>query len=116
MRAFSLLAFLLPLVAANEHKQCSCQTWTNDQEGWKHDADLTRNVCGKNFYDVAKWDDGSQRCIAFPHKRIDGDLWNGDCIQHGVTNGYHSFTPDGYVDETSPVKHVNQAVGDCFHT
>ncbi|KAG6205960.1 hypothetical protein E4U34_008362, partial [Claviceps purpurea] len=54
-------------------------------------------------------------CIAFSHQRIDGDLWNGDCITHGVDNGYHTFT-DGYLDETTPLRHVDWAVGDCFHT
>ncbi|KAG6061709.1 hypothetical protein E4U17_000049 [Claviceps sp. LM77 group G4] len=116
MRAYSLLAFLLPLVAAKDHRQCACQSWSNDEEGWSHDRDLTQTVCKKDFYDVAKWDDHSGRCIVFPERKIDGTLWEGDCIQIGTVNGFRGFTTSGDQDMTTPVRKVIHAVGDCFHS
>ncbi|KAG6076081.1 hypothetical protein E4U30_006784 [Claviceps sp. LM220 group G6] len=113
MRAFSLLAFLLPLVAANEHRQCYCMSWSNDQQGWIHDEDLTHFTCAKDYYDIAKWDDGLKRCVAKPHQRIDGDMWENDCIAIGVNNGFLPFTPQGDADQSAPVKKVIHAVGSC---
>ncbi|KAG6116252.1 hypothetical protein E4U13_002008 [Claviceps humidiphila] len=113
MRAYSLLALLLPLVAANEHRQCYCQTWNSDQEGWIHNEDLTHFVCAKDYYDIAKYDDGKGRCITKPHQRIDGAMWENDCRRIGEVNGYLPFTALGDADNSAPVKKVIHAVGAC---
>lgn len=48
MHAISILAFLLPLVAAHGHKQCDCMTWADGQD-WGHNEILTHFVCVEDY-------------------------------------------------------------------
>lgn len=47
MHALSLLAVLLPLAAANMHKQCDC--WSFDTDKWEYNTGLTNYVCDQYY-------------------------------------------------------------------
>ncbi|KAG6293019.1 hypothetical protein E4U09_003164 [Claviceps aff. purpurea] len=113
MHAISLLAFLLPLVAARNHKQCDCWSF-NDPDGWGYNTGLTHYVCN-NYYSEKKtalYDDGLGRCLS-RNEQIDGDEWQLLCQQAGQ-NGYHAITADGDIDLSSPKEYRKDVFGHCL--
>ncbi|KAG6310416.1 hypothetical protein E4U22_003278 [Claviceps purpurea] len=108
MHALSLLALLLPLVAANTHKDCTCRTYTA-AHGWETNPVLAH---------WALWDDKSQRCVARPDgpvdNKIDGDTWESKCILYGTQDGYYPITPKGNPDKSQDALKVDIALGQCF--
>ncbi|KAG6231323.1 hypothetical protein E4U25_007004 [Claviceps purpurea] len=107
MHALSLLALLLPLVAANTHKQCGCRTYTADH-GWETNTDLAH---------WAIWDDYAQRCAAREDTDdylIDGQIWENQCIYYGTQAGYYPLNALGYPTSSKALK-VDIALGQCFH-
>ncbi|KAG6057756.1 hypothetical protein E4U17_000971 [Claviceps sp. LM77 group G4] len=108
MHALSLLALLLPLVAAKGHKLCTCRTYTAAQ-GWETNPVLAR---------WALWDDKSQRCVARPDgpvdDKIDGDTWEKQCAFYGTQDGYYPIDPKGLPDRSKDPLKVDIALGQCF--
>ncbi|KAG6272198.1 hypothetical protein E4U48_003242 [Claviceps purpurea] len=116
MHALSLLALLLPLVAANTHKQCGCRTYTADH-GWETNTDLAHWVCNKFFRPTALWDRTAQRCAAREDTDdylIDGQIWENQCIYYGTQAGYYPLNALGYPTSSKALK-VDIALGQCFN-
>ncbi|KAG5957811.1 hypothetical protein E4U58_005642 [Claviceps cyperi] len=111
MHALSLVALLLPLVAANKHKECDCWSW--DTNKWEYNTVLTNYVCNMYYSDnnIAVYDDGLGRCLSRTGQ-IDGDQWEGLCKTAGG-NGYHSITNTGLIDLNSPLQYRNAVFGHC---
>ncbi|KAG6024411.1 hypothetical protein E4U40_003297 [Claviceps sp. LM458 group G5] len=103
MHALSLLALLLPLVAAKTHKQCGCRTYTADK-GWETNIVLAR---------WASWDDKAQRCAERTDK-IDGQTFEDQCKFFGTQGGYYPITAQGYPDKSGKPLMVDIALGQCF--
>ncbi|KAG5934405.1 hypothetical protein E4U59_006248 [Claviceps monticola] len=112
MHAISLLAFLLPLVAARNHKQCDC--WSFNDDGWSYNTGLTHYVCNSFYQDnhLALYDDGLGRCLSRDEK-LDGDEWDLLCKQAGQ-NGYHVVTADGDIDLSSAKQYRKDVFGHCL--
>ncbi|KAG6116908.1 hypothetical protein E4U14_008282 [Claviceps sp. LM454 group G7] len=113
MHALSLLAVLLPLVAADMHKQCDC--WSFDTDKWEYNTGLTNYVCdtyygGQNH--LAVYDDGLGRCLS-RDKKIDGDEWETLCKISGQ-NGYYPITPQGLIDLSGTKQYRNAVYGHCL--
>ncbi|KAG6029038.1 hypothetical protein E4U40_000713 [Claviceps sp. LM458 group G5] len=113
MHAISLLAFLLPLVAAKDHHECDCWSF-NDPDGWGYNTVLTNYVCDNYYQDkkIAVYDDGSGRCNS-RGKHLDGDEWDLMCKEAGQ-NGYHAITTDGDIDLSSPLQYRKDVFGHCL--
>ncbi|KAG6300214.1 hypothetical protein E4U09_007267 [Claviceps aff. purpurea] len=102
MHALSLLALLLPLVAADGFSQCNCQT-ASDDGLWTYDPVLTH---------WASFDANVGGCVA-PNANIDGDTWQQLCINAGVSNGYYAFDSKGAPIKSVPAIKVAHAAGKC---
>ncbi|KAG6209988.1 hypothetical protein E4U50_002784 [Claviceps purpurea] len=111
MHALSLLALLLPLVAADGFSQCNCQT-ASDNGVWTYDPVLTHWVCYKSYTSVANFDTSVGGCVD-PSANIDGDTWQKLCIEAGVTNGYYAFDFKGAPITNVPAMKVAHAAGKC---
>ncbi|KAG6099861.1 hypothetical protein E4U14_007187 [Claviceps sp. LM454 group G7] len=110
MHALSLLALLLPLVAANRHKQCDCMSWKSGED-WTHNEMLSYFVCWNDFKGQAKFNFNTKRCEALPGQWIDGDTWEGHCKSAGL--GYFPVSMDGIMDVSGMPLHVDAAAGSC---
>ncbi|KAG6074991.1 hypothetical protein E4U30_006852 [Claviceps sp. LM220 group G6] len=115
MHTLSLLAVLLPLVsplvAANVHAQCDCQTWTEGGQ-WGYNRDLTRWLCYHLYTNIATWSEQYGRCIA-TSLMIDGQTWEDKCIEFGTQQGYYHFDDKGVPITNVPAIKVGAAVGHC---
>ncbi|KAG6046865.1 hypothetical protein E4U17_007710 [Claviceps sp. LM77 group G4] len=112
MRAFSLLTFLLPFVAAKDHKQCNCMSWTKET-GWIHNEGLTHYVCFEKYPVNAHYDDKSKLCVASDGYVIDGETWENDCKDSGITDGYYPFGTDDKPNFSEKIMKIGAATGDC---
>ncbi|KAJ5981568.1 hypothetical protein N7499_002865 [Penicillium canescens] len=100
LATLSLLPFLG--VLADEHQQCWCAYKVGNT--WQADKDLTFNACRRNVPNTeGQYDFGVQKCVAIQHKRLDGDRWNGDCVQQGK-DGWYPIN-DGAIDYTQAPKY-----------
>ncbi|KAG5932027.1 hypothetical protein E4U60_005536 [Claviceps pazoutovae] len=106
-----LLALLLPLVTANDHRQCDCWSWSTGGR-WGYNTVLTQWVCHQYFRGVAVYDDGIGRCLARGKKKIEGQDWDTCCKIAGY-NGYFPLTPLGKANLTALPITVQVAVGHC---
>ncbi|KAG6231322.1 hypothetical protein E4U25_007003 [Claviceps purpurea] len=108
MHAPSLLALLLPLVAAKSHKLCTCRTYTA-ANGWETNPVLARWVCYSHFFGI---------CVARPDgpvdNKIDGDTWENRCNFYGTQDGYYPIDPKGHPDRSKDPLKVDIALGQCF--
>ncbi|KAG6027282.1 hypothetical protein E4U19_002115 [Claviceps sp. Clav32 group G5] len=111
MHALSLLALLLPLAAADTHKECDCMSWKQG-ESWGHNAVLTQWVCQSFYPNKGQWNDSSKRCVAINGNKFDGDTWEGYCKAAGRW-GYHAIKPNGLGEATGPTLTVGAATGNC---
>ncbi|KAG5913057.1 hypothetical protein E4U61_007449 [Claviceps capensis] len=113
MRALSLLALLLPFVAADKHDQCDCMSWTQET-GWIHNPDLTHWVCHVHYMEVSyksRFDKNTGRCVVDGKRKISGQDWEDACKSEGH---------DGYLILDDQANHqdltsytVGAAAGDC---
>ncbi|KAG6235175.1 hypothetical protein E4U25_005159 [Claviceps purpurea] len=110
MRSFSLLALLLPFVAANTHQQCDCWTWSAGGD-WIQNADLTHYIC-LQWPIHTYFDDKSNRCKTVKGSVFYGGLWEENCIEYGTKQGYYPVRTDGTID-TSKKMTVGAATGSC---
>ncbi|KAG6030698.1 hypothetical protein E4U40_007689 [Claviceps sp. LM458 group G5] len=110
MHALSLLALLLPLVAADTHSRCTCQSWSTGQ-AWGVNQMLSYFVCSQDYRDVAKFNVYTNRCEGLNGYKFDGDTWEGHCKEAG--KGYYPITMDGYMDIRGMPLKVGAAVGLC---
>ncbi|KAG6112077.1 hypothetical protein E4U13_004432 [Claviceps humidiphila] len=111
MRAFSLLTLLLPFVAANDHNQCDCWTWSAGG-AWTQNAELTHYAC-TNYRGQALYDENSKRCKTIDGNVIDGQDWEDACIRYGVHKGYFPMKANGWPDYNKEMMTVGAAVGSC---
>ncbi|KAG5951913.1 hypothetical protein E4U58_001021 [Claviceps cyperi] len=114
MHALSLLALLLPLVAARKHKQCDCMSWSPGGQ-WIHNADLTHWVCNVYYQEVnydSKFDASTGRCQTDGKWKIDGDDWENQCKSEGST-GYFLLDNEGGIIDSSKLHTVGAAAGHC---
>ncbi|KAG6194028.1 hypothetical protein E4U10_003411 [Claviceps purpurea] len=114
MHVLSLLALLLPFVAANDkHTQCDCMSWTKDS-GWIHNADLTHYVCKVHLTAAeynSHFDKDTGRCVTNGEWKIKGQDWEDACKKNGQ-DGYFELTDAG--DNKNLLLHkVGAATGDC---
>ncbi|KAG6084812.1 hypothetical protein E4U30_004480 [Claviceps sp. LM220 group G6] len=115
MHAISILALLLPLVAAHSHKQCDCMTWSDGQD-WGHNAILTHFVCVEDYNHRAVYDDATKRCVVTGDNRIDGDEWESLCRRYGVVEGFAPIGPKNepvFPKYPAPPLRVGAAAGSC---
>ncbi|KAG5988965.1 hypothetical protein E4U52_006071 [Claviceps spartinae] len=115
MHALSLLAILLPLVAAKSHGACDCMSWTQET-GWIHNADLTHWVCMVDYkynrYN-SRFDADTGRCVADGDMKIDGQTWEDQCKEEGAA-GYFRLDPKtGATLDVDNLLKVGAAVGHC---
>ncbi|KAG6117391.1 hypothetical protein E4U13_001128 [Claviceps humidiphila] len=111
MRAYSLLAVLLPLVSANAHAQCDCQTWSEGGQ-WGYNRDLTHWICYHVLTNTASFMDNYGRCVA-TQSLIDGQGWEDLCVKYGTQEGYRAFDNKGNPIESGPLLKVGAATGHC---
>ncbi|KAG5948808.1 hypothetical protein E4U58_002068 [Claviceps cyperi] len=115
MRALSLVALLLPLAAARNHKQCDCMSW-NKGEDWIHNAMLTHYVCFYYYKDQATFDSSTGRCVASSGHSISGQPWEDNC-KYMAASGY--FPVDTGANGQESVNYMNMrqrawlSVGSC---
>ncbi|KAG6275392.1 hypothetical protein E4U47_000915 [Claviceps purpurea] len=115
MHALSLLALLLPLVAADTgYSQCDCQTASGAGSGQTltYNHDLSRWLCWSIYDNIASWSESEGRCIATVQP-IPGDDWQTNCIVVGVQKGYYAFDSNGNPITNVPAMKVDTAVGNC---
>ncbi|KAG5931819.1 hypothetical protein E4U60_005749 [Claviceps pazoutovae] len=115
MHALSLLALLLPLVAADTgYSECDCQTASGPGSGQTltYNHDLSRWLCYHTYTNTALWSENKGRCIA-TQQPIPGDEWQTNCIVIGVQQGYYAFDPKGVPVTNVPAMKVDTAVGNC---
>ncbi|KAG5931818.1 hypothetical protein E4U60_005748 [Claviceps pazoutovae] len=111
MHALSLLALLLPLVAADSFSQCDCKTASDDGK-WTSDPALTHWVCYNSYANTANFDANVGGCVS-TQANIDGDTWQQSCIDAGVSSGYYAFGSDGKPITNVPAMKVAHAAGQC---
>ncbi|KAG6090493.1 hypothetical protein E4U30_001149 [Claviceps sp. LM220 group G6] len=114
MHALSLLAILLPLVAAKPHGACDCMSWTQET-GWIHNADLTHWVCTVYYKEVhynSRFDANSGQCVVDGDWKIDGQTWENQCKEEGA-DGYHALDENNATLDNGKVFKVGAAVGHC---
>ncbi|EXA28586.1 hypothetical protein FOVG_19817 [Fusarium oxysporum f. sp. pisi HDV247] len=111
----TFMPFLLPVLASN-HKQCDCKINNGDvknEDDWKYDWQLTFNVCTDNYPKTAEYDNGSGRCIAMPHVRLDGDRYFKNC-QKLAKDGWYPVV-DGAIDTTQPKITAKHGGSGCYN-
>ncbi|KAG6114596.1 hypothetical protein E4U14_001352 [Claviceps sp. LM454 group G7] len=112
MHALSLLALLLPLVAADTgYAQCDCQTASGSGQTLTYNHDLSRWLCYHIYTNIALWNENVGRCVA-TQQYIAGDVWQQNCIQIGL-QGYYAFDSNGNPITNVPAMKVQTAVGNC---
>ncbi|CCE29403.1 uncharacterized protein CPUR_03096 [Claviceps purpurea 20.1] len=113
MHALSLLALLLPLVAADTgYAKCDCQTASGSGQTLTYNHDLSRWLCYHVYTNTALWSESEGRCIA-TQQPIPGDDWQTNCILIGVRQGYFAFDNKGNPITNVPAMKVETAVGNC---
>ncbi|KAG6161075.1 hypothetical protein E4U22_002229 [Claviceps purpurea] len=114
MHALSLLALLLPLVAAAKHDQCDCMSWYQGGK-WDHNRYLTKWICKyTDAYgpDKTRFDEHSGQCVGINGFQINGAEWEGNCKRVGV-QGYYPIGMDGIIDISGGLKKIDEATGNC---
>ncbi|KAG6022073.1 hypothetical protein E4U19_002551 [Claviceps sp. Clav32 group G5] len=113
MHALSLLALLLPFVAADEgYAQCDCQTASGSGQTLTYNHDLSHWLCYHIYTNIASWSEKDGRCVA-TQQFIAGDVWQQKCIEVGVQQGYYAFDANGNPITNVPAMKVDTAVGNC---
>ncbi|KAG6026024.1 hypothetical protein E4U40_002365 [Claviceps sp. LM458 group G5] len=113
MHALSLLALLLPLVAADEgYSKCDCQSAIGSGQTLTYNHDLSRWLCYHTYTNIASWSESEGRCIA-TQQYIAGDTWETNCIIAGVQQGYYAFDSKNNPITNVPPMKVDGAVGNC---
>ncbi|KAG5931820.1 hypothetical protein E4U60_005750 [Claviceps pazoutovae] len=113
MHALSLLALLLPFVAADEgYAKCDCQTASGSGQTLTYNHDLSRWLCYHTYTNIALWSESEGRCIA-TQQYIAGDTWERNCIITGVQRGYYAFDAKDVPITNVPAMKVESAVGNC---
>ncbi|KAG5914689.1 hypothetical protein E4U61_005442 [Claviceps capensis] len=110
MYALSLLALLLPLVAADTHKRCNCLSWSKGGY-WDINEQLSYFVCSQDYKGVAKFDIDNDLCEGLNGYQFDGDTWEGHCKAAGM--GYFPITSEGNMDIRGYPIRVDAALGSC---
>ncbi|KAG6312804.1 hypothetical protein E4U44_003041 [Claviceps purpurea] len=110
MYALSLLALLLPLVAADTHNWCACKSWTKGGD-WSVNQQLSYFVCVVDYKGVAKFNPHNHLCERLDGFQFDGDTWEGHCKAAGM--GYFPIKPDGTMDISGYPLRVDAALGSC---
>ncbi|KAG5940547.1 hypothetical protein E4U59_002373 [Claviceps monticola] len=115
MHALSLLALLLPLVAADTgYSKCDCQSASGggSVQNLSYNHDLSRWLCYHTYTNIASWSESEGRCIA-TQQYIPGDDWERNCIIVGVQQGYYAFDANNNPITNVPAIKVDAAVGNC---
>ncbi|KAG5942446.1 hypothetical protein E4U60_007299 [Claviceps pazoutovae] len=110
MYALSLLALLLPLVAADTHNWCTCLSWSKGGD-WGVNQQLSYFVCSQDYKGVAKFNIHNHLCEGLNGYQFDGDTWEGHCKAAGM--GYFPITSDGNMDIRGYPLRVDAALGSC---
>ncbi|KAG6055807.1 hypothetical protein E4U17_002715 [Claviceps sp. LM77 group G4] len=113
MHALSLLALLLPLVAADDgYTKCDCQSAIGSGSTLTYNHDLSRWLCYHTYTNTASWSESEGRCIA-TQQYFAGDAWEKNCIIAGVQQGYYAFDSNNNPINNVPPMKADGAVGNC---